>query len=288
MASNLRIASVGESEVLLYSTDRQMTGLFLQATIIKSDGDILNTVNLTENSNVSGEYQGTVTINTAGVYDVLYIPYTNSGHTTESERAPRASEVWNVRLTADKFAGARPGATIEPEVDIKQLAKDLKKELGKPKEEKEDIRGIIEEVINRKLKEIDFKPKIEVKTPDIIVKPTPVIVKPIVNVKAPIVHPTPITVKPIIKPTPVTVKAPDVNIEAPIIKIDAPIVKPTSVTVKSPIVNPTPVNIDLSKIENKQEQLKEILESIASDITNIKQKEGIVGTSQRIFNKLIS
>lgn len=143
MSSNLRIESVGQTIVFLYSTDRVISGLFPQAKIIKPDGDIFDTVDLTENGNVAGEYRANVTITVEGIYDVIYIPYTDAGHTTESERAPRASEVFNVRVVDDKFGGTRAGGGVD--IDIPDLAKQLKKEFNK-------------ETKKEKTKEVDLKP----------------------------------------------------------------------------------------------------------------------------------
>lgn len=290
MASNLRITSAGKSEVLLYSVDDGMAGLFVQASIIDSGGTVTATADLTENGSFAGQYRGTVTISIEGVYDVIYIPYTDSGHTNESERAPRASEVWQVRLTADQYAGARPGATGGlVDDDVKLFVEEVKKLL--PKETKEDIKAILEKLLDEKLKQIDFKPKIEVKAPRVTVKPTPVTVKPIIRPTPVTVNPTPVTVKPTpitVKPTPVTVNPASVTVKPTDVKVDAPVVNPTPITVKAPIVNPTPVNIDLSKIENKQSELQETLKGIAEDIANIQQKEGIVGASQKIIKQLMS
>jgi len=86
-----------------------MSGLYVRCFVRDSDDTAIDTVNLTESSGISGTYTGNYTFATEGVYNLIYIPYTDSGYTTESERAPRATEIINIRLVADKYGGSSRG-----------------------------------------------------------------------------------------------------------------------------------------------------------------------------------
>ena len=131
MASNYRSGTVGESEPLFYSTDRAISSLYVQCEVWKQgEATAEQIIDLTEIAARPGSYEGSVTINTEGTYNYFYIPYTDSGHTSESEMAPRASEVMVIRLTADKYGGVRPSPGIGiTENDIKAVIKGVAKEL---------------------------------------------------------------------------------------------------------------------------------------------------------------
>jgi len=135
MASNYRTATVGVSEPLRYGAESEITGLFPQATIFDSAGAVETTVDLTESGVQDGYYIGSVTISTEGDYDILYIAYTDSDHTTESELAPRGSEVMQVRITSDDYGPAARdsafGGVLESDIDriVEELKKALKRDV---------------------------------------------------------------------------------------------------------------------------------------------------------------
>ncbi len=131
MASQLRILTANKSELLTYEPARSLSGLFPQVVIRDINDVVIDTVNLTESATLTGVYIGNTSID-VGSYTAVYIAYTDAGHTVESERAGRASEIWNVRSTDDTFGSAPRGNSSGGlfDDDLKAIAKVMKEVLG--------------------------------------------------------------------------------------------------------------------------------------------------------------
>ncbi len=122
MSSNYRTGTVGQSFQLRYSTDRELSGLFVQCKIYDSTDVLKATVNLTESLVQAGRYIGDVVLNVADDYEAFYIPYDDAGHTIESEMSPRSSELINITETETKFGGATlPPSGGITDADIQEI-----------------------------------------------------------------------------------------------------------------------------------------------------------------------
>lgn len=130
MASNFRVATIGQALPLRYSTSQSISGLYVQCKLYNSSDALAYTVNLTESVTQTGRYVGSVTITTEGDYEAFYIAYDDAGHTIESEIAPRASEAIIAQLTQAIYGGSQPSVGGITDNDIEAIIEGVAKKIG--------------------------------------------------------------------------------------------------------------------------------------------------------------
>lgn len=97
MPGAFRIIDANVATALMWVAPFQTTGLFPQARVLDSDGDIEATVDLSANANIAYAYEGNWTPAAEGQYQVIYDVYTDSGRTILDEEFGSAYEFIRVR-----------------------------------------------------------------------------------------------------------------------------------------------------------------------------------------------
>ena len=105
MTSNFVWIQPGDTISLAFLVDDETTGLYPQAKIYDSSDTLYTTINLTSPSTIDGLYTGDFTPGTSGYYYIIYIPYTDSGHTIVDTDHDKSTEVIFVKhLPQSSFA----------------------------------------------------------------------------------------------------------------------------------------------------------------------------------------